>query len=251
MDFTFGIITGGGADANLHVIIESIRALKIPNYEIIIIGQTSHQGPDIINISFDESQKRAWITRKKNIICQQAQYENIVLFHDYITFDPDWYKGFLEYGNNFMICVTKMETPSRRRFRDYTIFGEHMPPPFCSRSLISYDATPETQALLAPLTYVSGSYYVIKKYIALKFPLNEKLLWCQCEDLEFTVRLRKYNIYPTCNSYSKVILLKEKGHASWESELTTEDMVALTPDIIKTLQVSQCAHINSILSKFL
>jgi hypothetical protein len=251
MDFTFGIITGGGADQPLQTIIESIRALQIPKYEIIIVGHTTHQGPDIINIPFDETQRRAWITRKKNIIAQQARYHNIVMLHDYIMFDSDWYKGFLEFGDDFKICINKVKTHEGRRFRDYTVFGNDMPPPFCHRSLIPYDAPNEVKTLLAPLTYVSGSYYIIKKYIALKYPLNEKLLWCQWEDLEFTLRLRKHNIYPILNHNSTVHFLKEKSHALWETELTKNDIETLNESSVKNLQVFQESQIYRNISNYL
>ncbi len=251
MDFTFGIITGGGADANLRVIIDSIRIQGIPNYEIIIIGQTNIDGENIITIPFDESQRYAWITRKKNMIAQRARYNNIVLIHDYIIFHPDWYKGFLTYGDNFQLCITQIQTPSGERFRDYTIFGNDMPEPFCSRSLIPYNVSSDVQILLAPLTYVSGSYYVVKKYIALKFPLNEKLSWCQCEDLDFSLRLRNFNIFPSLNKYSKVLFLKEKPKAAWEKELTDEDIDSLSAEKVKVLRNYQEKNIIRILSKYL
>ena len=40
MDFTFGIITDGNSDNFIKLIIESIIRNNIPNYEIIIVGNT-------------------------------------------------------------------------------------------------------------------------------------------------------------------------------------------------------------------
>ena len=66
MDFTFGIITGGYNDPFIHIIIESIYNNHIPNYEIIIVGQTTILPTDKITIlDFDESIHDRWITRKK------------------------------------------------------------------------------------------------------------------------------------------------------------------------------------------
>ena len=85
MDFTFGIITN---NANINPIISSIEKLKIPNYEIIIVcnknNYTEYEHISENVIPFDESIKPNWITRKKNLICQKAKYDNIVLLHDYI-----------------------------------------------------------------------------------------------------------------------------------------------------------------------
>ena len=45
IDFTFGIITGGGKDRDINLIIESIEKQKIPNYEVIIIGSSEVNYP--------------------------------------------------------------------------------------------------------------------------------------------------------------------------------------------------------------
>ena len=251
MDFTFGIITAGGADETLRTVIDTIRVLQIPNYEIIIVGKTDHQGTDIINISFNETEKNAWITRKKNIICQEAKYENIVLLHDYISFDKDWYTGFLSYGSDFDVCVNKIKTIDGRRFRDYTIYGDDIPEPFHSRALIPYDYTNNN---LNKLIYISGSYYLIKKYIALKYPLNEEFCWSQGEDLEFSFRMRTNNILMKCNPNSTVHLLKKKNQARWEHELTHADITyinSLTQDYINCIGEEQKNRVMGYISGYL
>jgi hypothetical protein len=73
--FTFGIITVYEDKARLQEIILSIRNLNIPDYEIIFVGggdSSGIDGEDIRIIDFDENQKPKWITRKKNIIVQNA-----------------------------------------------------------------------------------------------------------------------------------------------------------------------------------
>ena len=123
MDFTFGIITDGQNDNYLNTIIDSIKNNNIPNYEIIIVGNTNLNSNNIITIfSFDENIKKNWITKKKNIIVQNAKFENIVLLHDYIKFDKNWYNGFIIFGNNFDWCITKILNNNGERFRDYSLF---------------------------------------------------------------------------------------------------------------------------------
>ena len=68
MNFTFGIITGGGNDGFINDIIDSIEVESIPNYEVIVVGPTLVNRKNTTIIEFDETIKRAWITRKKNII---------------------------------------------------------------------------------------------------------------------------------------------------------------------------------------
>ena len=40
-------------------------------------------------------------------------------------------------------------------------------------------------------SYISGSYFICKKHIMIEFPLNEILLHCQGEDVEWSLRVRR------------------------------------------------------------
>jgi len=221
IDFTFGIITAGGADANLEKIVQSIKYQNIPNYEIIIIGETCVKGEFIRVIPFDETIKKAWITRKKNIIAQEAKYDNIVLLHDYVEFCLGWYEGFLRFGNNFKICVNKITNLSGKRFRDFCLFKEFLP---TDSTLLPYSAklTPS----LSKLAYISGTYYVIKRDVARLYPLDERLAWNQGEDVLFSQTLSKNGIVFECNPFSTVTLIKEKQ--SFEQEISQETYEALS-----------------------
>ena len=231
MDFTFGIITAGDQDHYINEIILSIIKNKIPNYEIIIVGNSKINTSDKIRIiEFDESVHAGWITKKKNIIVQNAIYENVVLLHDYIILDDNWYEGFLKFGENYDWCVTRILTKDGIRFRDYTFFPEylngcvyhendHYFKEFC---LLPYDFENSIQTNLG--LYISGSYYVIKKSVALKHPLNEHLMHCQAEDLEYSSRLHSNGIFIKCNSYSTVHFLKEKVQCPWEREMDAEHL---------------------------
>ena len=235
MDFTFGIITNGANDNNLNKIIDSINKNNIPNFEIIIVGNTTIQASDKITVSsFNETIKPAWITKKKNIIAKNAKYENVVLLHDYIIFDDNWYNGFLKFGNDFDWCVNKIVNCDGTRFRDYTFFPYKIPSMgmdyspgdidsyFNENCLLPYDFVNSIKT--NKYLYVSGSYYVIKKKVALTHLLNEDLVWCQGEDLEFTKRLHDNGIIIKCNQFSTVKFLKQKNPEPWENEISDEKL---------------------------
>ena len=121
MNFTFGIITNGLNNVYLSRILSDIKSLNIPNYEIIIVGGSS-KFDNVKHIDFDESQKKLWITRKKNLITENAIYENIVYTHDYITFDSNWYNEFLKFGNDFSICMNRINNFDGTRYRYWTLW---------------------------------------------------------------------------------------------------------------------------------
>jgi len=235
MDFTFGIITDGNNDNFIDIIIDSIEKNNIPNYEIIIVGNTKIKNSDNIKIIFfDETIKPGWITRKKNIISINSKYENIVLLHDYIKLNDDWYNGFLKFGNDFDWCITKIVTQNGNRFRDYTLFPyvvdflninyspSDINPYFYNYCLLPYDF--ENNIKTNKYMYISGAYYVIKKKIATNHLLDEKLLHCQGEDAEFSKRLHHNGIIIKCNQFSSVSLLKYKEQAHWEREINDDEL---------------------------
>jgi len=241
MEFTFGIITDGSVDARLNQIIDSIEANHIPTYEIIIVGNSGVCRERTRVIPFDDSQKPAcWITRKKNIIVAEAAYENVVLLHDYIALDADWYDGFLRFGDNYDWCVSPIVNQNGTRYRDFTLFPNphsyrlgniiigmviELDPYFLSHSLLPYtfQSTPSVNQYL----YISGSYFIIKRTLARENPLNEELLACQGEDLDLTARLHAKGILIKCNPYSGVRFLKQKEPMFWEQPIDEEHLAIL------------------------
>lgn len=212
MKFTFGIITNGTSDASLNQVIDSIEELNVPEYQILIVGNSMVQRSNTYIIPFDENVKYAWITRKKNIITHHAKYENIVYTHDYVVFEKDWYDGFLKFGEDFKVCMNKFVNPDYSRFRDWVIWPHNnnfmddivLPNREC---LIPYDMTH-----LSKYQYISGTYWVAKKNVMMEFPLDENLSWGQGEDVYWSQKVReKYDF--SMNPYSTVKSLKFKDPA--------------------------------------
>jgi len=91
---------------------------------------------------------------------------------------------------------------------------------FFDNSLLPYDF--ENCMKTNEFMYISGSYYVIKKSVALKHPLDENLVHCGGEDLEYSRRLHCNGIFIKCNSFSTVHFLKDKEQCIWEKEIDAE-----------------------------
>lgn len=207
MDFTFGIITDGNNYNNLVNIVNRIHSFQILNYQIIVVGNLNPiYGVEII--PFNENIKPAWITRKKNIITENAKYENIVYSHDYLCPEPNWYDEFLKHGNDFSICVNRIINPNGSRYRDWTIDAmariSHIVKNNLER-LLPYDETS-----LSKIMYISGAHWVAKKEVMKKFPLDERFSWGQAEDVEWSYRVRQELDF-SINHHSVVRLLKEKN----------------------------------------
>lgn len=223
MNFTFGIITNG---SNLiSGVIDSIRSLKINNYEILIVGNCHKEiSSDITYIQYTDISESGDISTKKNIITEKSRYENIVYLHDYVALNEDWYYGFLKYGNNFDVCMTKIINLDGSRYRDWCLWCDDANK-YVSKNhyLIPYDITN-----LSSMMYISGAYFIAKKAFMLKNPLCDRLKWGQGEDVEWSMRARlSTNFAINTNSSARLLKYKERYF-----DETTEDENKILKQII-------------------
>jgi hypothetical protein len=211
MEFTFGILTSKLSENYLIDVLDSIYSQNIPKFEILLIGETNKKftNKNITHINFDETQRKGWITKKKNIITDKARFENIVYMHDYLNLEDNWYSGFVKHGNNFQVCTNKILTKDNQRYRDWTLwqlnntkFDQYLNR--TRRCLLPYNITS-----LSKFMYISGAYWVAKRDFMKKNKLNENLLWGEGEDVEWSKRVRKKTTFQF-NENSTTRLLKEK-----------------------------------------
>lgn len=218
MNFTFGVITCSKTNNFIGEIVASIRDQKIPSYggcyEIVIVGTMPAIDKlfdgEIVNVPFDDT--TCWITRKKNIIAERAKYDNVVVMFDYVKLEPGWYEGFLKFGDKFDVCMNRVLNLTGERFKDYTLNPYFIPPSFGTNILlIPYSCSKAITPEISSIMYISGSYHVVKKAVALQVPLREKILgWNQGEDVFFSQDIADKGIVIDFNEYSGVRCLKNK-----------------------------------------
>jgi GT2 family glycosyltransferase len=179
--------------------IDSIKALGIQNFEILIVSSKTPGHESIKWLQFEDKLGTNWITRKKNILAQNAKYENLVLMHDYIGLDKDWATGFEIFGDNWNVALTRVEDFYGRRFYDWASWDS---PTYPRYSPIPYSVKDHTSHQFVP-----GAYWVAKTQFMLDNPLNEELFWGDSEDVEWSLRVREKGL--VFNPYSKVRHLKK------------------------------------------
>jgi hypothetical protein len=206
--FTFGIITVYEDKDRLQEIVSSIRNLNIPEYEILFVGggdSSSIDGQDIRKIEFDENEKSKWITRKKNILVQEARYDNVVLMHDYHVFDPNWYEAFKTFGIDWDICsCPQYLINGSRNPMDWSLWDK---PGHGRAWSLSYNDWSQTQYM-----YISGGFFMVKRNVLLEEPLDESLGWNEEEDVEWSMRVRNKYVMK-CNENAIVRHNKWHRHA--------------------------------------
>jgi hypothetical protein len=207
----FGIISNLNTSVYLEEVIESVRSQKIENYEILIVGDQldKYSSWDTVIINFDDKSKKPWISKKKNLITQNAKYENIVYLHDYIKLDENWYKGYVNFNKEFKVCINPIINKDGSRYRDWTLFYKNNTR--FDKFLVDTGSCllPYTESRLSKYMYISGAYWVAKKDFMAKNPLDNKRFWGDSEDVEWSFRVRKQTNF-VINTQSTVSLLKYK-----------------------------------------
>ncbi|MDO8658540.1 MAG: hypothetical protein Q7K55_07390 [Candidatus Levybacteria bacterium] len=195
--WTFGMVTNGERRDFIKKSIDSIRALNIPSYEIIICGNYPFKiEKDIRYIPFSDRDDRGWITRKKNIIAENAKYNNVCIFHDRIVFDKNWYMGMKKYGNNFEVLSCPQILSTGERVGDWVYSGLYGSPGF-AYTIKELDYKDWDKGV-----YIGGQLIIIKKNVWSEVCLNETLYWKEAEDIEYAQRLVEKGFIPRFNPYS-------------------------------------------------
>ena len=189
MNFTFGICTCYDSIPQLLAVVQSIKDLNIPEYEIILAGPLRQRIPEMPQVKYLWS--TGWTPQKKNMISRHAQYENLVLFHDYFVFDKDWYTSYQQFGNEWDVCSNpQLLNDGTRHFTDWVCWDSPVHPRYFS---LPYDDWSHTK-----YQYQSGGYMIVKRDFFRENLFNESLVPGQPEDVEWSLRIRDKARY-VCN----------------------------------------------------
>lgn len=208
MNITFGIVTSGMKESNVNTIIRSIEQQHIPTYEVLVVGPSQVKRKHTRVIHKPESEIHpikthlGWITRKKNIVAQEAAYDYIVFMHDYNVLDEGWYSGwcrFLEREGNFDIGVNYVFTKEGPRHVDWAVSPYDMWklfPEFGINVQRRFDLQIPIQVKnLTKFQYISGGFWVATKEFSLKYPQIEEYGWGESEDVEWSKLIRGHTTF--------------------------------------------------------
>jgi hypothetical protein len=211
MNFSFIICTHEPDCERVDISIKTIEDLRIPNYEILVIGgkRTRTYDNSLVRfVEFNEEIRPGWTTKKKNDAAKLAQYQNLCIFHDYFAFDVRWYEGWLKFNAETsewnVACNPIFLVNGSREWTDWITWDD---PTYGKSCPILYHDHSRTQ-----YQYVSGGYFCIKKKFFLENLFSEELGSHEAEDIEWSMRIRpKWKL--VCNPYSIV------RHTKWHRDI--------------------------------
>lgn len=198
--WSFGIVTNGKRNDWVERQIDSIKAQNIPHYEIIICGTYfKRKEKNCKYIPFNEKDNLGWITKKKNIICKYAKYENLVVLHDRILLKNGWYEGIKNYGNYFEVLSCKIFDSKGIRCGDWITYGNKLGR-FPKPGLLEYRDWDK-------YGYLDGAMYILKKDVWRKVKWDEKLFWNQGEDIKLSEDYYRHGVVIRFNPFSECLTL--------------------------------------------
>jgi hypothetical protein len=197
MNLTFGIMTIYDDIDRLRQVVDSIRSLNIPNYEIIIAGSYDKFDSDVVpDLNCRHILCDGWLPRKKNLVAKTANNDILVLTHDYYLFDPEWYEGYCRFGDKWDICSNPQYLLNgKRHFTDWVLWDHPTLPRYHS---LHYEDWSQTK-----YQYVSGGYFLVKRNFLRDNPISEAMPPGSPEDVEWSLRVRSKAAI-VCNPLSTV-----------------------------------------------
>lgn len=184
--FAFCIITDGRRPQKLRMLIESIHAQYIPNYQIIIAGVAS--GLELEGLQFIPMPKAARAGRlsmMRNTAAEESQYDNLVFCDDDILLTPDWFSGLRSGLQKYDLFSTTILNVDGTRFWDRASISPEV------QKLLNYGETD-------PYVYLTGGFLVVKASAWAAIRWNERLGFYEAEDVDFSRRAQQLGLRLGC-----------------------------------------------------
>ncbi|MCG8650244.1 MAG: glycosyltransferase [Pirellulales bacterium] len=185
--FTFGVLTMGNRNDQVQAMIDSIARHCHKDHEILlIVPQTIPQfvgQKNLRQIEFTVEDPYGWITRKKNILCQQARYSDIVICHDRFEFTQNFFDRFEDWGHSYGLAAARIVLPGGKRALDWgAVRGKNLS--WCRGGLLNYRD-------YSAGSYVPGGITMIRKRFWETCRWDESLFWNEHEDVELCRRAQR------------------------------------------------------------
>ncbi len=185
--WTFGLLTTGQRLRNVELFIDSIEAHCEEPYEILIVSPVDlgalAERRHVRVLAFSEHDDLGWITRKKNLICEEATYSDILVCHDRFTIDKHFSSDFAAWGYAYGLAAVRVTLQDGRRGLDWAVVSSQNQV-WSAGGLLDYRA-------YSQYAYNPGGATLVRKAFWRDFPWNENLFWNEHEDVELCRRVQR------------------------------------------------------------
>jgi hypothetical protein len=134
-------------------------------------------------LTFTERDDLGWITRKKNLIGEEAAYSDILICHDRFVIDSEFTRDFRGFGYAYGLAAVRVRLADGRRGLDWAVVSSQNQV-WSNGGLLDYRA-------YSQYAYNPGGATIIRKAFWRDFPWNENLFWNEHEDVELCRRIQR------------------------------------------------------------
>lgn len=188
---SFCIITDGKEPEKLRAQMDSIRALEVPRFEIVVAGNVwTECGADVV-VPMPVAAKQGRLGAMRNGACTCASGEILTVTDDDMVFHPDWFSGLQEYGWNFDVLSCRVLNPDGSRYWDWKWHRDGL------NGLLDYSETCADVSLTGGLT-------IMKDYVFRRVQWDDRLGFNQAEDVDFTRKVKKAMFKIAFNPHSTI-----------------------------------------------
>lgn len=215
--YSFCIITNGKRLAKLRAELDSIRALAIPEYEILIAGELPPgMAPEgFTYYPLPDAAQNGRLGEMRNLLCAKARYNHLIVCDDDLLFQGDFYQGLVRYGEDYdVLCVKFLNADGTRYWSWATVGGPR------GHVLLDYHETD-------PFLYVTGGLCIMKSWVADKVKWDAVRGLNQMEDVDFSRKLQAAGIRIDLCLDATVI------HDDWRITQTGDQVFRIDVDLEK------------------
>ena len=203
--WSFCIITNGKRPAKLLREIDSIRALKVPTFEILVGGAPPEGLPgDVGQVPAIDAAQNGRLGEMRNKLTAVAKYDHLVVVDDDFIFHSDFIQGIESCGDDWDVLCPRILNPDGSRYWDWATQGGPK-----GHSLLEYSDKDEN-------IYVTGGLCVMKAAVSDRVKWDDHRGFYQGEDLDFSSRLRDAGIRIGSNPASTT--MHDDGHYTREDK---------------------------------
>lgn len=218
--WSFCIPVGPDEPTFLNACVERILELDVPQKEILLCGMPH---PDfkyfdkVRIVGTDIPAPPVHITRKKNVLAQEARYENLCIIHDRVLLPSNFWSAMVAFGDHYPLTglqsfyFVDRHNLIPRKYSDFNSIEQDL-----TRELDIHHVSKKDIPLISKLfycyqhparsqfghDYLTGSLYIAKKSLWQFCPQNEALYWNDYEDIEHGIRASAAGIPSIINPHT-------------------------------------------------
>lgn len=183
--FSFCVIAGGRRPDKLQRLIDSIHALGIPDYEIIVTG-IAMPGDDVRYLERSEAARSGRTSALRNAAAAASSYDRIVFCDDDIVLGANWVSGIDKALQDHDIAVGRLLNSDGSRHWDWaTVNGPR------GHIMLDY-GEPDSHL------YLTSGLLALRASVWRANPWDEQRGYRQDEDVEFSQRLTGAGMSVAC-----------------------------------------------------